>query len=92
MIEQLAKRQDELRRVFAVRRLRLFGSIARDEGRTESDVDLLVEFDRKPTFDLYMDLKFFLEDLLGTQVDLVTQKALKPRMRHLIERESVNVT
>lgn len=91
VIEQLAKCRDDLRDTYAVRRLCLFGSIARDEGSAKSDVDLLVEFNRKPNFDLYMNLKFFLEDLLGTKVDLVTEKAVKPRMRPLIDRESIHV-
>lgn len=76
---------------FGVRSLSLFGSVARDEMREGSDIDLLVEFVGAPTFDGYMDLKFFLEKLLGTSVDLVTIGALKPRMRRAIERDLINV-
>jgi predicted nucleotidyltransferase len=54
-------------------------------------VDLLVEFDEAPTFDRFMDLKFFLEDLLSRRVDLVTRAALRPGMRPAIEREAVRV-
>jgi predicted nucleotidyltransferase len=74
-----------------VKALALFGSLARDEARPESDIDLLVEFDGEPTFDRFMDLKFFLEDLLGRKVDLVTRAALKPRMRRIVEREAMHV-
>ncbi|HTS53028.1 MAG TPA: nucleotidyltransferase family protein [Burkholderiales bacterium] len=76
---------------FRVRSLELFGSLARGEAHAASDVDLLVEFDDGPTFDQFMDLKFFLEDLLSRRVDLVTRAALKPRMRPIIEREAVRV-
>lgn len=75
-----------------VKSLDLFGSVARGETRAGSDVDVLVEFQSSPSFDQFMDLKFFLEDLLGRQVDLVTPSALKPRMRPVVERESFRVT
>jgi predicted nucleotidyltransferase len=74
-----------------VKSLEVFGSLARGEARPDSDVDLLVEFDGSPTFDRFMDLKFFLEDLLRRRVDLVTRAALKPRLRPIIERESIRV-
>jgi len=51
-----------------------------------------VEFKDKATFDQYMKLKFLLEDTLGCPVDLVTRKALKPRLRDSVEREALRVT
>ncbi len=80
-----------LRSEFGVRRIALFGSMARDEARADSDLDLLVDFEVGPTFDSFMGLKFFLEDHLGRKVDLVTPDALKPRMRPVVEREAVDV-
>ena len=71
--------------------LYLFGSVARDEAREESDVDLLVEFTGPPSFDRFMDLKFFLEDLLGIPVDLVTRRALKPILCSEIELDAIRV-
>jgi predicted nucleotidyltransferase len=68
--------------------LALFGSVVRDEGRPDSDVDILVEFEGAATFDCYMGLRFFLQDLLASPVDLVTRKALKPRLRHYVEQEA----
>ncbi|MFM6283097.1 MAG: nucleotidyltransferase family protein, partial [Dolichospermum sp.] len=65
---------------YGVTSLALFGSFARDEAKSTSDLDLLVEFQGKVTFDQYMDLKFFLEDNLGLSVDLVTKKMLKPQI------------
>ena len=90
LIALLRGRAQDLQR-FRVRSLDLFGSLARDEGHPGSDVDLLVEFDGAATFDQFMDLKFFLEDLLARRVDLVTRAALKPRMRPIVEREAVRV-
>lgn len=65
-----------------VRRIGLFGSYLHRRPREDSDVDLLVRFDR-PTFDGYMDAKFLLERVLGRKVDLVTEDALKPAVRHV---------
>ena len=77
---------------FNVKSLALFGSAARDESHALSDIDILVEFRGKATFDQYMKLKFFLEDTLGCSVDIVTRKALKPRIRDSVEREALRVT
>ena len=76
---------------FGVESLSLFGSVVRGESQAESDVDILVEFEGKATFDRYLDLKFFLENLLGSRVDLVTRKALRPSMRSSIEEQAVRV-
>ena len=74
---------------FGVRSLSLFGSCARGEETAESDLDFVVEFERK-SFDAYMDLKFFLEDLFGKPVDLVLADGIKPRLRAAILGEAVH--
>ena len=76
---------------FGIKSLALFGSVARDEAGPESDLDLLLEFEGAATFDRYMGLKLFLEDLLGSRVDLVMRKALKARLLPSVEREAVRV-
>ncbi|MBZ5562271.1 MAG: nucleotidyltransferase family protein [Acidobacteriia bacterium] len=88
ILTMLAANRETLRR-YGVRRLGLFGSIARGEGTLSSDLDFLVEFDAK-TFDVYMDLKDFLEKLFACPVDLVLADALKPRLRENILREAVH--
>lgn len=77
---------EALKATFGVRSLGVFGSIVRDEASPDSDVDILVEFDT-PSFDRYMDLKFYLEDLLDRPVDLVLKSSLKPALRDRILRE-----
>jgi len=81
----------EIRCRFSVKKLCVFGSVARGEDTTQSDLDVLVVFERKATFDLFMDLKFYLEELLGIKVDLVTDKALRPQVRQAIEGEIIDV-
>jgi hypothetical protein len=90
IIRLLKEHREELGR-FDVESLAVFGSVARGESEAWSDVDILVEFEGRATFDRYMDLKFFLEDLLECRVDLVTGKALRPRMRPNVEKEAVYV-
>jgi uncharacterized protein len=90
VIEAVRSHAKDLAR-FDVRSLFLFGSVARDEAREESDIDVLVSFAGATTFDHYMGLKFFLEDLLGRRVDLVTDRALRQELRSRIEREAIHV-
>lgn len=77
---------------FHVASLAIFGSVARDDDGPDSDVDVLVRFEGQATFDLYMELKFYLEDLCKRKVDLVSEKALKPNLKKYIERDLVHVT
>ena len=73
---------------FGVRSLGLFGSFAHGNNTESSDLDLVVEFDKK-TFDAYMDLKIFLESLFGRPVDLVLADAIKPKLRGPILEDAV---
>jgi predicted nucleotidyltransferase len=76
----LRDRQSDLRR-FGVRRYGLFGSFIRNAATDQSDVDLLVEFTPgQKTFDHFMHLAFFLEELLGRKVDLLTTESLSPHI------------
>jgi uncharacterized protein len=86
----LAEQRDRLP-TFGVRGLSVFGSAARDELREDSDIDLLVEFEGPVTLTRYMSFKFFLEDLLGREVDLVTEKGLRRELRPQVERDALRV-
>ena len=91
IIQRIRDNADELRRMFHVRQLALFGSAARDERGAESDIDILVDFKGSANFDDYMGLRLFLEDLLGMCVDLVTRDALRPELKESIEKQAVYV-
>ncbi|MFH1155529.1 MAG: nucleotidyltransferase family protein [Pseudomonadota bacterium] len=90
-IELLAHSKPELKARFGVIRLALFGSFARDAASRDSDIDILVAFDGPATSKRYFGVQFYLEDLLGCPVDLVTEKALRPELRPYIEKERVSV-
>jgi hypothetical protein len=86
ILRLLRERRDEMYVRFSVRGIGLFGSFARDATTDKSDIDLLVELE-KPTFDHYMDLKFYLEELFCRSVDLVLSDTVKPRLIPHILRE-----
>jgi len=90
--EEILKILEENRntiRGYGVRRLGLFGSCARGECTEASDLDFVAEFEKK-SFDSYMDLKLFLEELFGCPVDLVISDTIKPRLRATILSEAIH--
>lgn len=87
LLSLIEEHQEQIR-AFGVKRLDLFGSFARGQQREHSDVDLLVEFDSgKKTFDAFIRLAFFLEELLGRRVELVTPESLSPYIGPRIMKE-----
>jgi len=86
----LSQEKRRLEQVYGVRSIAIFGSVARGEAGEASDLDILVNME-SPSFDRYMDLKFELEDRLGTAVDLVLTDAIKDRLREAILREAIYV-
>jgi len=86
----LKERDDEIKSKFHVSSIGVFGSFARGEGREESDVDVLVEFEEGfKTFDNFMDLKYYLEEIFSRNVDLVTVNALKPQLKDVILQDVI---
>lgn len=91
VIASLVNIKPELVGRFGVTRLALFGSTARDAAHMKSDIDILVAFEGPATSAQYFGVQFFLEDLFGCTVDLVTEKAVRPELRPFIEQEAINV-
>jgi predicted nucleotidyltransferase len=87
-LEILDRHRTELKS-FGVKSLALFGSAVRGEAKPTSDIDILVEFDKPIGLFEFIRLQQRLSDILGRQVDLVTQEALKPQLRkHILEEIS----
>jgi uncharacterized protein len=84
----LINHQDALKN-FGVKSLMLFGSVARDQARTDSDVDLLVEFERPVGLFTFVRLKRYLEEILESSVDLGTPDSLKPDLREPVFQEAI---
>ena len=87
-ILSILEQNHERIRSYGVRQLGLFGSFARGESTESSDLDFLVEFENK-SFDAYIELKQFLEELFGRRVDLVLPNTIKPRLKNRILAETV---
>ena len=90
-LEMLSRSKPELQSRFGVTRLALFGSFARNTATSGSDIDILVAFDGPATSNRYFGVQFYLEDLFGCPVDLVTENALRPELIPYIEQERINV-
>ncbi|MGC3985744.1 MAG: nucleotidyltransferase family protein [Pseudorhodoferax sp.] len=91
VLQLLAQHKRSMAERFGVLDLALFGSVARGQASEHSDVDLLVRFDGPATSERYFGLMFYLEDMLGQPVDLVTDKALRPELRSHVERDAIHV-
>ena len=88
IIESIRAHKAEIENRFTARNIGLFGSYAHGTAAPGSDVDIVVEI-AEPTFDHYMDLKFYLEELFGANVDLVLADTIKPRLKPYIDRDLI---
>jgi uncharacterized protein len=91
LLTLLRQHKPELQRRFGVQTLALFGSQAREQANEGSDIDLLVAFEGPASSAQYFGAQFYLEDLLGHPVDLVSDKALRPQLRPFVERDAIHV-
>ena len=87
----LTEHKPVLAQRFGVLRLALFGSMARDAARPDSDVDVLVAFEGPATPEVYFGVQFYLEDLLGLPIDLITERALRHELRPYVERDAIPI-
>ena len=76
---------------YSISALSVFGSVARDEAREDSDIDILVEFSQPVGLFAFIDLQQNLEALLGRKVDLGTLRSLKPRIKEQVLEEAIRV-
>lgn len=79
---------------FGVESIAIFGSVARNEAGPDSDIDLLVQLDAEERVGVFrfLELKEYLESILGARVDLVTREGLKPRLKESVIEEAVAAT
>ena len=81
IIAKLRKNSKKFK-IYSVKSIALFGSHLRGENKRKSDIDFLVAFE-KSTFDNYMNLKIFLENLFKRKIDLLTESSLKPTLSYI---------
>jgi uncharacterized protein len=89
----LLKAQESELRARGLTHVALFGSMARNEAGPDSDIDLLVDFDRNSKFSLLdlIDIQYFLEDRFGRKVDFAFERKMRPRMKARVLGESIAV-
>ena len=91
VLDLLRRHKPVLAERFGVTALALFGSFARDQATDKSDIDILVWFDGPATSKTFFGVQFYIEDLIGRQVDLVTDDALRTEFRPYVERDLTHV-
>lgn len=91
LLKLLTEHKPVLAERFGERSLAVFGSMARGTARADSDVDVLVAFDGPATSKRFFGVQFYLEDMLHRPVDLVTETALRARLRPYVERDAIHV-
>ena len=89
IIQILKEHQEELRETYKVKRLKVFGSYAKNEQTEKSDLDLIVSFEKTPTLLEFIDFKEYLEDITGIKVDLVTEEGISPYIKPYIKEIKV---
>jgi predicted nucleotidyltransferase len=89
ILKLLKKNKSRLKK-FGVHSISLFGSLAKNQARKRSDIDLLVEFSKPVGLFEFARLKLYLEELLGRKVDLVTPQALRKELRQSILQEAIH--
>jgi len=85
--EALASNLSYLKKTYHVEKIGVFGSFSRGEETKSSDIDILIEFSKPISMFRFIELEEFLSKILGRKVDLVSKKALKPRIKEQILRE-----
>ncbi len=91
VLQGLRLHRDELQHKFMIKSLAIFGSVARNEIRENSDIDVLVEFKQPIGLFEFLTLQNYLESLFNAKVDLVTPAALKPQLRDKILNDVIYV-
>lgn len=91
LLDILDEHSEEIKKKFSVKSLAVFGSVLRGTAGPDSDIDILVQYQQVPGLFGFLDLKQYLESIVGRPVDLVTENALKRQLRDRIIKEAVRV-
>jgi predicted nucleotidyltransferase len=91
IIKMFSAHKAELHEKFEVESLAIFGSVSRGSARPDSDIDILVKYHKTPGIFAFLELKRYLENMVGRPVDLVTEGALKKQLRDQIIKEAIRV-
>ncbi|WP_024787469.1 MULTISPECIES: nucleotidyltransferase family protein [unclassified Lebetimonas] len=92
VLEYLKENKEYFRKKYGIKKIYLFGSVARGEDNENSDIDIMVEFisDKFHTFDNYFDLKYKLEDKFKRKIDLATKEMIREKLKKNIYKDIIN--
>jgi predicted nucleotidyltransferase len=76
---------------YKVNRLGIFGSYVRGEQQQDSDLDVLIDYEDPPSLVTLIELEYYLSEVIGVKVDLVTTKGIKPQLKDYILKEVVYI-
>lgn len=91
IVKMFSVHKAELYEKFQVESLAIFGSVSRGSAGPDSDMDILVKYQKTPGIFAFLELKRYLENMVGRPVDLVTEAALKKQLRDQIIKEAIRV-
>ena len=91
ILQILNAERSYLNKAYGVKNIGLFGSYSRGEKGPDSDLDLLVEFDRSIGFFKFIELEDYLTEKLGIKVEIVTKDAIKPLLKPYIMKDIIHV-
>ena len=87
----LARHKNDLKIKYNVKKIQIFGSYVRGENKENSDLDILVEFEKPISLIKFLQLENYLSNILGIKVDLVMKKSLKPYIKKQALKEAINI-
>jgi len=92
VLKYLRENKEYFKKKYGVKKIYLFGSVARGEDRENSDIDIMIEFisDKFHTFDNYFDLKYELEDKFKRKIDLATKEMIREKLKKYIYQDIIN--
>jgi len=92
VLKYLRENKEYFKKKYGVKKIYLFGSVARGEDKENSDIDIMIEFisDKFHTFDNYFDLKYELEDKFKRKIDLATKEMIREKLKKYIYQDIIN--
>jgi uncharacterized protein len=88
-LQILTQQKPSLLKTYRITEIGLFGSYARGEQRDDSDMDILIEYEKAPSLFTLVELRDYLSELFAMKVDVVTRNGLKPRIRERVLAEVI---
>ena len=91
VLDLLREHKPIMKERFGISEISLYGSFARDEANDDSDIDVVVKFEGKPTAKTYFGAQFYIEDLSGRKVDLARRHELRKEILPYVDKDLINV-